>query len=227
MERWQNRVAVVTGASSGIGSATVIDLVKAGLVVVGLARRQHRVEELRSTLPPPLQKRLHVVQCDVSDLNSVNKAFQWIEQHLGGISVLVNNAGTYTSGQLLTMEVGILEQTIQTNIMGVIYCTRKTVDSMQKHKLEGGHVVLINSIVGHSVFNPPPGAESKFNIYPPSKHAVTGLTEILRQEFRDLKSKIRVTVSCAIKKFHLFNKEICIDFTEHKSRLDGHRNCTG
>lgn len=195
MERWQNRVAVVTGASSGIGSAITIDLVKAGLIVAALARRKERVDEIRASLPVDLQNRLHPIKCDVSDMKSVNEAFDLIEMKLGIVEVLINNAGTYKAGQLLTMDIETLQQTLQTNVMGIVYCTRRAFQSMQKASANQGHVVLINSIVGHGIFNPPPGSISSFNIYPPTKHAVTALTEILRQEFRDLKTKIKITVT--------------------------------
>lgn len=194
MERWQNRVAVVTGASSGIGAAITKDLVKAGLIVVGLARRKERVDEIRASLDESAKKPLHTYKCDVSDLKSVNAAFDWIEKTLGGIDVLINNAGTYTTGQLLNMDVVILQQTLQTNVMGIVYCTQRAFQSMKKRNVNDGHVVLINSIVGHNIFNPPPGSMTTFNMYPPTKFAVTGLTEILRQEFRDLKTKIKITV---------------------------------
>lgn len=194
MERWQNCVAVVTGASSGIGAAIVKDLVKAGVVVAALARRKERIEQIRSALPINQQTLLHPVKCDVSDLSSVNSAFDWIESKLGPVEILINNAGTYQPGQLLTMNLDVLQQTVQTNVMGIVYCTRRAFQSMQKSNINHGHVILINSIVGYHIFNPPPGIMSNFNIYPPSKHAVTGLTEILRQEFRDLKTKIKITV---------------------------------
>ncbi|TMW48889.1 hypothetical protein DOY81_006036 [Sarcophaga bullata] len=193
MERWQNRVAVVTGASSGIGAAIIKDLVQAGVIVAALARRKERIEQIRNSLPANLQARLHPIKCDVSDLNSVNNAFDWIESKLGAIEILINNAGTYQAGQLLTMNMAALEQTVQTNVMGIVYCTKRAFESMQKSNINHGHVILINSVVGHHIFNPPPGAMSTFNIYPPTKHAVTGLTEILRQEFRDLKTKIKIT----------------------------------
>ncbi|KAI8124096.1 hypothetical protein FF38_00969 [Lucilia cuprina] len=193
MERWQNRVAVVTGASSGIGSAITKDLIAAGLVVVGLARRKERVDEIRASLPAKQQNRLHAIKCDVSDMQSVNEAFDWIEKTLGTVEILINNAGTYTSGQLLTLEIDTLQQTLQTNVMGIVYCTRRAFQSMQKANVNHGHVILINSVVGHYIFNPPPGSLPTFNIYPCTKYAVTGLTEILRQEFRELKTKIKIT----------------------------------
>lgn len=73
MDRWQNKIAVVTGASAGIGAAVVKDLVKAGLVVIGLARRVERVRDLGKDLPPELVKNLHAVQCDVSKEDEVKK----------------------------------------------------------------------------------------------------------------------------------------------------------
>lgn len=74
MDRWQNKIAVVTGASAGIGAAVVKDLVKAGLVVIGLARRVERVRDLGKDLPPELVKNLHAVQCDVSKEDEVKKS---------------------------------------------------------------------------------------------------------------------------------------------------------
>ncbi|XP_075156974.1 farnesol dehydrogenase-like [Haematobia irritans] len=193
MERWQNRIACVTGSSSGIGAAIAIDLVKAGLIVVGLARRTERIVQLRNNLPGNLQSRLHVVKCDVSDVQSVNEAFDWIVKNLGGVDVLVNNAGTHTSGQILTLDIGALQQTMHTNVMGIVFCTRRAFATMQKRNIDDGHVVLINSVLGHGYLPTSSDAVSSSNMYPVSKHAVTALTEILRQEFRDLKTKIKVT----------------------------------
>uniref|UniRef100_A0A1I8Q7X6 Dehydrogenase n=1 Tax=Stomoxys calcitrans TaxID=35570 RepID=A0A1I8Q7X6_STOCA len=193
MERWQNRVACVTGASSGIGAAIAKDLVNAGLIVVGLARRTERMEEICGSLPQNLQSRLHGVKCDVTSEQSVNEAFDWIEQHLGGVDVLINNAGTHASGQLLTMETSALQQTMQTNVMGMVYCTRRAFVSMQKRNIGDGHVVLINSILGHTIFQRSPGLVSHLNMYPVTKYGVTALAEILRQEFWDLETKIKIS----------------------------------
>uniref|UniRef100_A0A1A9WPK5 Dehydrogenase n=1 Tax=Glossina brevipalpis TaxID=37001 RepID=A0A1A9WPK5_9MUSC len=192
MERWQNSCAVVTGASSGIGAAITKDLLKANLQVVGLARRVDRMEQLRSSLPNSLQSRLHVIKCDVSDMDSVNAAFDWIEEHLGGIDILINNAGIHIKGQMLTMNINDLEQTMQTNVMGMVYCARRAFASMKKRNVNG-HLILINSIVGHHVFNMEPGTMPFINIYPMSKYATVAMTEVLRQELREYKTKIKIT----------------------------------
>ncbi|ALC49303.1 antdh [Drosophila busckii] len=192
MERWHNRVAVVTGASSGIGSAIVVDLVNAGLVVVGLARRLERIKELQKSLPAERQHKLIPLHCDVGDEKSVQQAFDTIEQQLGGIDILVNNAGTLQKGHLVDMSLAQLQLTVQTNIMGVIMCTQRAFRSMQQRKFDG-HVVLINSILGHKLFAPSADEAPTMNVYPASKHAVTALTEMYRQEFLGLKTRIKVT----------------------------------
>ncbi|KAL9930677.1 farnesol dehydrogenase-like isoform 2-T2 [Glossina fuscipes fuscipes] len=170
MERWKNSCAVVTGASSGIGAAIVKSLLKADLQVVGLARRIDRMEQLRSSLANSLQSRLHIIKCDVSDMISVHEAFDWIEEHLDGVDILINNAGVHIKGQLLTMNIHDVEKTLQTNVM-----------------------VLINSILGHNIPNLGPSVMPIINIYPMCKHATVAMTEVLRQEFRENQTKIKIT----------------------------------
>uniref|UniRef100_A0A034VPL3 Dehydrogenase/reductase SDR family member 11 n=1 Tax=Bactrocera dorsalis TaxID=27457 RepID=A0A034VPL3_BACDO len=193
MERWQNRVAAVTGASSGIGAATVKDLLKANLIVVGLARRLERMKELKSQLPAEQQKRFHAVACDVSSQESVDTAFDWIIKELGGVDILINNAGIFVAGQASTQDPLALQKVLQTNVMGVVYCTQRAFKSMKERNFDG-HVVVVNSVLGHSI--PMTQGNSQppfFSIYPPSKYAVTALTEVLRQEFKGLNTKIKIT----------------------------------
>ncbi|XP_051862490.1 farnesol dehydrogenase-like isoform X1 [Drosophila albomicans] len=192
MDRWQNRVAVVTGASSGIGSAIVVDLVNAGLIVVGLARRVERVKELQKLVPAERRDKLIPIQCDVGNEASVKAAFDAIEQQLGGIDILINNAGTLQDGRLVDMPISQVQQTVQTNIMGIVMCTQRAFASMKKRNFDG-HVVLINSILGHKVFGPTAGSAPQSNIYPPTKYAVTALTEMYRQEFLGLGTRIKIT----------------------------------
>lgn len=224
MERWVNRVAVVTGASSGIGAAITKDLVKAGLIVVGLARRKERIDEIRDSLDETEQERLYVYRCDVSDLEAVNMAFDWIEETLGGVDVMINNAGMIRTGQLLNTDVAILQQTLQTNLMAMVYCTQRAFQSMRKRNVKDGHVILINSILGHTVINPPPGSMSELNIYPPTKFAITALTEILRQEFRDLDTQIKITVRGFFEVnliYALENNFVFLFILEHQSWCSG------
>lgn len=92
MDRWAGRVAVVTGASSGIGAAICTELVKCGMIVCGLTRRKDKVEQLRLSLFGA-EGQLNAVECDITSEESVKRAYQWIEKTLGGIDLLINNAG--------------------------------------------------------------------------------------------------------------------------------------
>lgn len=198
MERWSGKIAVVTGASSGMGAATAVELVKAGLIVVGLARRVNRVEELKNNLPESLRSNLHPIECDVSKEDQIVKTFEFIEEKFGGVDVLINNAGISRSTNLIdSTNSKPIRDVIDTNVLGLVFCTREAVQSMQKRDF-AGHIIHINSVTGHQV---PYIAMPKFsfNIYPATKHAVTALTETLRQDLNKMKSKIRVTVSLKIR----------------------------
>lgn len=92
LERWKERVAVVTGASSGIGAAICTELVKAGMIVCGLSTRKDKVESLRINLLGS-EGQLNAVECDITNDALVKQAFSWIEKTYGGIDLLVNNSG--------------------------------------------------------------------------------------------------------------------------------------
>ncbi|XP_053684942.1 farnesol dehydrogenase-like [Sabethes cyaneus] len=189
MDRWTGKVAVVTGASSGIGLAAVKELVKAGMIVVGLARRAERVEALKSDLPEDSRDRLHAVKCDITKEEDILNSFKWIEDKLGGVDVLINNAGVAV-GETNLIAAGNTEtirKTLDTNVVGLVLCTREAYQSMKKQSFDG-HIVHINSVAGHKV-PPLPG----YNIYSASKFAVTAITETLRQELRAEGTKIKVT----------------------------------
>ncbi|XP_037943978.1 farnesol dehydrogenase-like [Teleopsis dalmanni] len=192
MERWLKSVAVVTGASSGIGAAIAKDLANAGLIVVALARRIERVEEIRAELSPKVQPNFYAIKCDVTDRNAVNETFDWIEENLGGIDILINNAGTLFTGQIVTADIDKMQNVLQTNIMGVVLCTQRAFKSMKARKVDG-HIVNINSITGHYI--PSLAEPLMMNIYPASKYAITAINEIVRQEVRDLGTRIKITVS--------------------------------
>ncbi|KAL9700628.1 hypothetical protein quinque_004069 [Culex quinquefasciatus] len=173
MDRWTGKVAVVTGASSGIGAAIAMSLASAGMVVVGLARRVERVEALRDDLEDDASRnRLHAVKCDVSNEEDILEAFRW--------SIAGNDAGHTGNPE-------ILRQVMDINVMGLVLCSREAFQSMKKRSVDG-HVVHINSISGHTVPN-----FAKLNMYSASKFAVTALTETMRREFAAEGTKVKVT----------------------------------
>lgn len=191
MDRWQNKVAVVTGGSSGIGAAIVENFARNGLVVVGLARRTERCEEIKKKLTPEQQSRVHFKFCDVGDVKSVEEAFDYVCKTFGGVDVLVNNAGCAKGGLLADMDIKDVHTVVNTNVMGVVYCTQAAIRSMRE-RLFNGHIFHINSVLGHNVLKL---ENSACNIYPATKFAVTAMTEVLRHELNIMKTKIKVTVS--------------------------------
>lgn len=92
MERWEGKIAVVTGASAGIGASIVELLAKAGLRVVALARRLERLEELAAKLSGA-KGTVYPKKCDLNKEEDILSVLDWADTELGGIDVLINNAG--------------------------------------------------------------------------------------------------------------------------------------
>lgn len=195
MDRWIGKTAVVTGASSGIGAAIAIDLLNAGVNVVGLARRQERVEALKDSIAPTATGKLIAMKCDLTIEDEIRQAFAWVNENFNGVDILVNNAGIIRTMNILDADNSTqLRETIDTNILAVALCSREAVQSMRQRNVDG-HIVHINSCAGHKI----PyfvGLYPSFNIYPSTKYAVTAMTEVMRQELQSFNTKIKVTVGC-------------------------------
>lgn len=190
MERWNGKVAIVTGASSGIGAAIVVNLVNAGMRVIGLARRIERVDSLRDKLAKHSTGELHTFKCDVTSETDIKKLFEWVRQKFGGADVLVNNAGLGSRCNIVDANnTDHLRAVIDTNLLAVALCTREAFQSMQQRNVNG-HIIIINSVAGHYI----PNIGRSLGIYPASKHGCTAMTEVLRQEFQLFNSKTKITV---------------------------------
>ncbi|KAJ8954343.1 hypothetical protein NQ318_011014 [Aromia moschata] len=186
MDRWAGKVAVVTGASSGIGAAVALRLAEQGLRVAALARRKDRLEELAKKISSK-EGKIHPIKADVSKEEDVLNAFKWIKQNLGPVQVLVNNAGIGGNGSLLNGDADDWADVFRVNVLGLCVATREAVKSMRENHVDG-HIIHINSICGHQIFNFP-----ESSVYPASKYAVTALAETLRVELNALKLKIKIT----------------------------------
>ncbi len=179
MERWRGRVALVTGASSGIGASVARALAGAGLKVAALARRAERLEGLREAgevLPLP---------ADLRDEAAIARAFSAVRERWGGVDVLVNNAGLGRKAPLTSGETGAWREMLEVNVLALCVCTREAVADMRRRGDEG-HVIHVSSMSAHRV---PAGS----GVYSATKFAVRSLTEGLRLELRELGSGIRVT----------------------------------
>ncbi|XP_063929774.1 farnesol dehydrogenase-like [Zophobas morio] len=186
LDRWVGKVAVVTGASSGIGAAIAEFLVDKGLIVAGLARRSERVEEKAKQLSGKPGK-LHAVKTDISKEEDILSAFKWIEENLGHIYILINSAGVAKDNFLRNGDSEAWRQTFDVNVLGLCIATREAVKIMSANDING-HIIHINSVAGHKYVDMP-----GMNVYTASKYAVTALTESLRHEMNDIDSKIKIT----------------------------------
>lgn len=196
MEKWIGKIAVVTGASVGIGEQIVKDFAKNGIIVVGLARRPEKIEEFSKELGEVTGK-IYAHHCDVSDLQSVKSAFKWIEEKFGFVHILINNAGIGKNKTMLSSDLDDAEdfdEVIKTNFNGLVHVTRYAFALMKKSD-DYGIIVNINSIAGHITPFPKDG-KSAANVYHGTKHAVTATTEILRQELVCMNNKkVKISVS--------------------------------
>uniref|UniRef100_A0A1B6DQN9 Uncharacterized protein n=1 Tax=Clastoptera arizonana TaxID=38151 RepID=A0A1B6DQN9_9HEMI len=184
MDKWQGRVAVVTGASAGIGEEIARELVKQGLVVVGLARRVERVQELSKELGKEKGK-LHALKADLRNEQDILDAFSWIEQNLGGVDVLVNNAGALAVDTITEGTREAFRSVLELNVLGLTSCSREAVKLMKKKGADDGVIINVNSVAGQKVMGIP--------FYTATKFAVRSLSEALNKELRAAGSKIRVT----------------------------------
>ena len=179
----RNKVVIVTGASSGIGYATALELSKAGAKVAAGARRVEKLETLKNEVQKSggeiIVKKLDVTKkedCD-SFINLVTKTWNHID-------ILINNAGIMPLSFFKNLKVSEWEQMIDVNLKGVLYCTAAVIPFMITKK--SGHIVNISSVAGRIVF--PAGS-----VYCATKHAVTAFSEGLRQE---LSQRYNIKVTC-------------------------------
>ena len=173
----RDKVAVVTGASSGLGRAFAIALVQKGAHVYGLARRVERLNALRDELG----LRFHPIACDVTRPNDVEAAFQRVIREAGRLDILINNAGLGKMGPVEELSLEDWDVQMQTNLRGVFLCTRAAVPQMKKQNVEtgfGGHIINIASIAG-LIGNP------NLSAYNATKFGVRGFSEAIMKELRN------------------------------------------
>ena len=146
------RVAVVTGASSGIGAATARALARDGFHCVLVARRQERLESLASELGGEFEV------CDVGDREAVERIARSVLERHPRLTLLVNNAGIPGRADFLTLEPERIEAVLRTNYLGSVWCARAFLPGLAA----GSHVVNVVSVAGSVAFGPAgPYAASK------------------------------------------------------------------
>ncbi|HEX2014086.1 MAG TPA: SDR family oxidoreductase [Nitrososphaera sp.] len=178
----KGKVAIVTGASSGIGHATSLALSRAGAKVAAGARRVDRLKSLESEIKKDGGE-IMISKLDVTIKSECDGFVSEAVKKWGGVDILVNNAGLMPLSFFKSLKVDEWERMIDVNIKGVLYCTAAALPHMLDKK--SGHIVNISSVAGRVVF--PAGG-----VYCATKHAVTALSEGLRMELSQ-RANIRVT----------------------------------
>lgn len=179
----ENKVAIVTGASSGIGYSTSLALSKAGLRVAVGARRIDKLKELEKQIIKN-NKEIFIQKLDVTRKSDCNSFVDAVVKRWGRVDVLINNAGLMPLSYFQNGKVEEWEQMIDVNIKGVLYCTSAVIPFMLKEK--SGHIVSMSSVAGRIVF-------AGGTVYCATKHAITAFSEGLRME---LSPKFNIRVTC-------------------------------
>jgi NAD(P)-dependent dehydrogenase (short-subunit alcohol dehydrogenase family) len=172
------KIAVVTGAGSGIGRASALALIEAGFTVVLAGRRRGMLEET-ATLASTSPSRSLVVPTDVSDPASIAALFDTVKRTYGRIDLLFNNAGTSTRG--IPFEELTYEQwsnVVAVNLTGSFLCEQHAFRMMKEQQPQGGRIINNGSVSAHV-----PRRHS--TPYVATKHALTGLTRSLSLDGRD------------------------------------------
>ncbi len=177
----ENKVIVITGASSGMGEATARELAAQGAKVVLGARRIDRLEALVNDIKKAGGNAV-AVATDVSKLADVQKLVDTAKETFDRIDVIFNNAGLMPLSPLESLRVDEWDQMIDVNMKGTLYGIAAALPYMKEQK--SGHVINVSSVYGHKVVAT--GA-----VYCATKHAVRAISEGLRQEVKDY--NIRVT----------------------------------
>ena len=166
------RVALVTGASSGIGEATAVALAEAGAAVAIGARRTDRLESLAARLRDG-GARVLPLKLDVGDEQACADAVARTTEEFGAVDVLVNNAGVMLLGTIAGADPEDWRRMLETNVLGVMYMTHAVLDGMVERG--SGDIVNMSSVAGRQ-------ARKGAGVYNASKWAVNAFSESLRQE---------------------------------------------
>lgn len=204
MDRWVGKIAMVTGASYGIGAAIAEFLVDCGLLVVGVARSKEKLDELAKRLTNKKGK-LYSIKVDMMQEKEILEAFKWTTDNLGPISILINNAAVLIPKLLTECPTEDLTKMFDTNIKGLCISTREAIRIMRENKIDG-HIIQLSSIAGRYVVSPETG------IYSSTKHAVTALVESIRRELQLLNTKIKISVKFLTNNFYYITTLILFNY---------------
>jgi NAD(P)-dependent dehydrogenase (short-subunit alcohol dehydrogenase family) len=193
----KQKVAIVTGCSSGIGHEISLILARNGFTTYATMRNLQKGSDLKS-IAEDEKLPLHFAQLDVTDENSVKKAIQTIHDEAGRIDILVNNAGYGLTGAFEDLSLDEIKTQYETNVFGLIRTTQSVLPIMRKQR--SGLIVNISSGAGRFGF--PTGSA-----YVSTKFAVEGLTESMSYELEPFGIKV-ILIEPGVIKTNFFNSSV-------------------
>ncbi len=182
MTKLNNKVAIITGASSGIGKAIAHHLADTGANVVLAARRSERLQELANEITESYNVEAKVVETDVTKKEDVEQLVKETKDQFGSVDILVNNAGVMLLSFLKNDHVDEWEQMVDVNIKGVLFGIHASLPVMLEQ--DAGHIINVSSVAGHEVF-------PSSTVYSATKYAVRALSMGMEKELS--RSGVRVT----------------------------------
>ena len=182
--RLNDKIIIITGASSGIGKSLATEFAKRGTNLVLGARQYVTLCEIAQSLEQQYQVKAIAVQCDVSVEEDCKHLIQQTLITFGKIDVLVNNAGISMRALFKDAEIDVLKKVMDVNFWGTVYCTKYALPEILKTK---GSIVGVSSIAGYKGL---PGRSG----YSASKFAMNGFLDVLRME--NLKTGVHVLTAC-------------------------------
>lgn len=172
--KFEGKIVLVTGASSGIGRQVSLDFSGNGAQsIILVARSRSKLEDLEKTISRKFNIKTIIYPCDVSKKSEVEQMGREILDKCGHVDVLVNNAGFGLYGKVQHQSIEQIESVTFTNYLGVVYCTKVFLDSMIARK--SGHIVNLASVAASF-------GVAGLSAYCASKYAVLGFSESLSQE---------------------------------------------
>ncbi|KAL5284850.1 DHRS11.2 family protein [Megaselia abdita] len=189
-KNWNNEVAIVSGASAGIGASVALNLANLGMTVIGLARRNKLIDALNEQVTGGGPGKIIGRKCDVTNENDIDETFKWIKENFSSIKIFVNNAGINKANFLIESPYDDFKNLFDVNVIASCNCIKNVVRLMREQNVKGGHIFVINSVLGHRIVEVP---VPLFNVYPATKHAITALCQTTRAEFMFFKLDIKLT----------------------------------
>ncbi|MDR0921155.1 MAG: SDR family oxidoreductase [Lactobacillales bacterium] len=172
-----NKVVLITGASSGLGEELAYAFAETGAILVLVARRIDELRRVQKNVRTLTKQKVFIYSLDLSQPSEIDTVVSSIEDNVGAVDVLVNNAGFGLFKEFLSIDDKVMREMFEVNVLGMISLTQKLAKKMLTK--EQGHIINVASMAGKL-------ASQKSTIYSATKFAVIGFSNALRLEFAPL-----------------------------------------